>query len=93
MRIRVSVRFPDVVAAHACHVVTLDASHFRIAVNRGLREILKNRHLKGRRIRSGIISFARLDRNDGLRGPNNGNGGTNESSDYTSDSCDPSVSL
>jgi hypothetical protein len=61
MRIRISVTFPDVPAGHACHVVVLDARHFRIAVNRGLMQILENPHLKRRRIRSGMIRFARVD--------------------------------
>jgi len=41
MRIRISVTFPEVPACHACHEVVLDVRHFRIAVRRGLMQILK----------------------------------------------------
>ena len=61
MRVRVSVTFPEVPAGHACQEVVLDARHFRIAVSRGLRQILSNPHLKRRRIRSGLIRFVRVD--------------------------------
>jgi hypothetical protein len=76
MRIRVSVTFPEVSAAHACHEVVLDVGNFRIAVNRGLMQILNNPHLKRRRIRTGMIRFARLDIPDKVRRTANGNGGT-----------------
>ena len=75
MRIRVSVTFPEVPAGHACHEVVLEVRHFRIAVNRGLMQILNNPHLKRRRIRSGMIRFARLDMPDKARRTSNGNGG------------------
>jgi len=74
MRFRVSVTFPEVPAGHACHDVALDARHFRIAVNRGLMRILANAYLKRRRIRSGMIRFARLDTNDSARGSASRNG-------------------
>jgi len=74
MRFRVSVTFPEVPAGHACHDVALDSRHFRIAVNRGLMRILDNPHLKRRRIRSGMIRFARLDTNDNARGSASRNG-------------------
>ena len=67
MRFRLWVTLHEAPAAHACHEVSLDASHLRIAVNRGLKEILNNPHLKRRRIRSGKISFVRLDTNDNAR--------------------------
>ena len=74
MRFRLWVTFPEVPAGHACHEVALDARHFRIAVNRGLMRILDNPHLKRRRIRSGMIRFARLDTNDNARGSASRNG-------------------
>ena len=75
MRIRVSVTFPEVAAGHACHEVVLDARHFRIAINRGLKQILDNPHLKRRRIRSGMIRFVRLDTPDKVRSSTGGDGG------------------
>ena len=75
MRFRLSVTFPDVAAGHACHEVVVEERHFRIAVNRGLMRILDNPHLKRRRIRSGMIRFARLDTNDNARNTTNRNGG------------------
>ena len=74
MRFRLSVTFPEVPAGHACHVVVVEERHYRIAVNRGLMRILDNPHLKRRRIRSGMIRFARLDSN-GSRNTTNKNGG------------------
>ena len=75
MRFRLSVTFPEVPAGHACHEVVVEERHFRIAVNRGLMRILDNPHPKRRRIRSGMIRFARLDTNDNARNTTNRNGG------------------
>ena len=83
MRFRLSVTLGEQPAAHA-QEVSLNARHLRIAINRGLKEILNNPHLKRRRIRSGIISFIRLDTNDSARNNTNdsarnntnGNGGS-----------------
>ena len=75
MRFRLWVTFPDVAAGHACHEVVVEERHFRIAVNRGLMRILVKPHLKRRRIRSGMIRFARLDTNDNARNTTNRNGG------------------
>ena len=61
MRIRVTATFPEAPAGHACNDVTLDARHVRIAVIRGLKQILSNPHLKQRRLRSGVIRSARID--------------------------------
>jgi len=74
MRFRLWVTFPDVAAGHACHEVVVEERHFRIAVNRGLMRILDNPHLKRRRIRSGMIRFARLDTNVNARGSASRNG-------------------
>ena len=74
MRFRLWVTFPEVPAGHACHEVVVEERHFRIGVNRGLMRILDNPHLKRRRIRSGMIRFARLDTNDNARGSASRNG-------------------
>ena len=86
MRFRLSVTFNEAPAAHAEHVVSLHARHLRIAVNRGLRQILNDPHVKRKRIRSGKITFTRLDTNDNARSNakdsalsntnGNGNGGS-----------------
>ena len=68
MRFRLSVTLLEAPAAHAEQVVSINARHLRVAINRGLKEILNNPHLKRRRIRSGKISFVRLDTNDNARG-------------------------
>ena len=76
MRFRLWVTLNEAPAGHAEQVVSIDARHLRIAINRGLRQILSDPHLKRRRIRSGKISFARLDTNDNPRSNTNGNGGS-----------------
>ena len=76
MRFRLWVTFPEVPAGHACHEVVVEERHFRIAVNRGLMRILDNPHLKRRRIRSGMIRFARLDTPNKVRSTTGGDGGT-----------------
>ena len=75
MRFRLWVTLNETPAGHAEQVVSIDARHLRIAINRGLKEILNNPHVKRRRIRSGIISFIRLDTNDSARNTTNRNGG------------------
>jgi len=86
MRFRLLVTLNEAPAGHAEKVVSINARHLRIAVNRGLRQILSDPHLKRRRIRTGKITFVRLDTNDSarsntnecsLRNTNgNGNGGS-----------------
>ena len=75
MRFRLSVTFPEVPAGHACHEVVVEERNFRIAAKCGLMRILDNPHLKRRRIRSGMIRFARLDSNENARNTTNRNGG------------------
>ena len=74
MRFRVWVTLNEAPAGHAEQVVSIDARQLRIAVNRGLRQILSDPHLKRRRIRSGKITFVRLDTNDSAGSNTNGNG-------------------
>ena len=77
MRFRVWVTLNEAPAGHAEQVVSIDARQLRIAVNRGLRQILSDPHLKRRRIRTGKITFARLDTNDTARSNTNDSAGSN----------------
>ena len=77
MRFRLSVTLAEAPAAHAEQLVSINARHLRVAINRGLKEILNNPHLKRRRIRTGKITFARLDTNDTARSNTNDSAGSN----------------
>jgi hypothetical protein len=51
----VYVRFPELPASHAEQTVTVKAGSLALAVKRGLQDVRRRQHIKGRRISEAII--------------------------------------
>ena len=60
-RYHISLLLPDLPAAYAEQVATAEGSDLRIAVNKGLAEMLRRPQVSGRRIKSATIRIQCVD--------------------------------
>lgn len=60
-RISITLHSESLPAAHAFHSATVEASTLAAAIAKGVRELLKRDHVKGKRIREFTLTIEKLE--------------------------------